>query len=163
MLDCDTEKGKVFIKYQRETQRIIEAIGYRIIEMPQKDSNSDIIISKNIGGNETICGIGEIKCREKAGNVMLTRNYLKQGGYLITNEKLLHGQKISELLKTPFYIIVNLLSEKVILIWKITNEAGIFQFQYVTKESKTQSTCNGGIANRVNAYLPLSFAKEIIY
>jgi hypothetical protein len=162
MLDCETERGKTFISHQRDTQGIIESKGYKIIEMAQKDSHSDVIIAHLVNGYYTICGIGEIKCREMAGSVPLTRDYLKRG-YLITYEKLLHGAKLSETLRTPFYIIVNLLLERVILIWRITNDKGEFEFEFTTKESRTQSTCNGGVSYRLNAYLPIQHASEIVY
>jgi hypothetical protein len=162
MLDCETERGKTFISHQRRTQDIIESKGYKIVEMAQKDSHSDVIIAHLVNGYYKVCGVGEIKCREMAGSVPLTREYLKKG-YLITYEKLVNGAKVSESLRTPFYIIVNLLSERVILIWRVTDDRGEFVFEFDTRESRTQKTCNGGVSNRLNAFLPIQYANEIQY
>jgi hypothetical protein len=164
MLDCETPIGKMFINEQYNTQKILESRGYTFINTAKKDSGIDAIISKTIDGILTVCGVAEIKNRKMAGDKKLTTMYLKNnGGYLITHDKLKVGQEASIVFEVPFYLIVNLLEEGVILIWKITDDVGMFTFPFDTRESTTQMTCNGGKINRVNSYLPVDKAIKIDY
>lgn len=162
-LDCDTPLGKVFIKEQHNTEDVLSRYGYTFISTPKKDSTSDTLIAKNINGILTLCGIAEIKSRRMAGRDILTIEYLKRnGGYLITNEKLKYGRSVSEILSVPFYLIVNLLEVRSILIWQITSNEGEYNFNFETRSTPTKATCNGGIAVRENSYLPIDKLKETI-
>jgi hypothetical protein len=163
MLDCETPLGQTFISHQYDTQKILEGKGYTLMNMSSKDSHADVIIAKNIDGVLTVCGVAEIKSRKMAGDKPLTREYLKAGGYLITREKLDYGSQCAFLFGVPYYLIVNLLSEKVILIWKVTNDQGLFEFDFDTRETSTKMTCNGGEIVRKNAYLPVDKAFCIEY
>lgn len=164
MLDCETPIGKMFIDEQYNTQKILESKGYTFISMATKDSNADAFIAKHIDGILTVCGVAEIRNRKMAGNKKLTVQYLKDnGGYLVTNEKLKYGKNASEFFEIPFFLIVNLLEENVILIWKVTNEYGSYMFDFETKETSTQMTCNGGVIKRLNSYLPVDKAIKVDY
>ena len=164
MLDCDTPVGKMFINEQYNTQKILESKGYTFINMATKDSGADAFIAKTIDGVLTVCGVAEIKNRKMAGNSKLTVQYLKDnGGYLITNEKLKYGKNASEFFEIPFFLIVNLLEEGVILIWKVTNEYGSYMFDFVSRETETSMTCNGGVITRLNSYLPVDKAIKVDY
>lgn len=162
MLDCETPLGKVFMAHQRTVQDYLTKMGYTIVSTPNKDSGSDILISKHINGDLTLCGVAEIKNREYAGSVPLTYDYLlNNGGYLVSYHKIESGSKTSSLLEVPFYLIVNLLLDKKMLIWKITNENGEFEFEFETKRTSSKATCNGGLAVRLNSYLPVLKATKI--
>lgn len=164
MLDCETPLGKTYINHQIQTQKILESKGYVFLNMATKDSAVDAIIAKSIDGNLTVCGIAEIKSRRMAGDKTLTRSYLRSnGGYLITNDKLTHGSEASFVFEVPFFLIVNLLEERVILIWKVTDERGQFLFDFETRDTATQATCNGGEIVRTNSYLPVDKATVVEY
>lgn len=161
MLDSQTPTGQRFIQLQRDTQQILEARGYKFIEMSRETSNHDVIIASEKDGVLTATGIAEIKCREMAGDVPITREYLKSG-YLISYDKLTYGASASELFGIPYFVIVNLIPERYILIWKLA-EDGNFLFEFPVRESQTKKNCNGGVAVRLNAYLPLEKAYELKY
>ena len=164
MLDCETPIGRMFIKEQYNTQKILESRGYTFISTAKKYSGIDAIIAKNIDSTLTVCGVAEIRNRKMAGDKKLTTSYLeKNGGYLVTHDKLKCGQEASAVFEVPFYLIVNLLEEGIILIWKITDDVGMFSFEFDTRESVTQMTCNGGRINRLNSYLPVDKAIKIDY
>lgn len=164
MLDCETPLGKTFIDHQMFTQKILESKGYTLMNMSTKDAGADILIAKPVEGVLTVCGIAEIKSRKMAGSSPLTREYLKNnGGYLITHDKLKFGSSASFVFSVPFYLIVNLLMEEVILIWKITDDQGLFMFDFETKDTLTKMTCNGGEIVRPNSYLPIDKATVIEY
>lgn len=163
MLDCDTPLGRKYIEEQQNTEKILSLYGYTFISMPRKDSTSDTLIAVDIDGVLTLRGIAEIKSRRMAGSSVLTTDYIKSnGGYLITNEKLVYGRDVSEKMRVPFYIIVNLLEQKRILIWQVTSSEGDYEFSFDTKSTETRATCNGGIAVRKNSYLPFDKIKKII-
>lgn len=156
MLDCHTPLGKLFIEHQYKTQKVLEARGYTVINTPVDDHFSDVILAKMVDGRLTMCGVAEIKSRDTAGDQKLTRKYLKDnGGYLITERKLRLGAMAASTYCVPFYVIVNLINEGVILVWQITNNKGIFVEDHPTARTETRSTVNGGTANRVNAFLQM--------
>lgn len=164
MLDCLTPKGRKFISHQLRTQSLLERKGYKFFNMASKASTADVLIAKDIDGLMTLCGVAEIKSRELAGNVPLTVDYLSNnGGYLVTHDKLKYGSEASNLFEVPFYLIVNLLLENKILIWKVTDDRGLFLFDFDTKNTATQMTCNGGSIVRPNSYLPVDKATIIEY
>jgi len=164
MLDCETPLGKTFIDYQKFTQKILESKGYTLMNMATKDAGADVLIAKKVNDELTLCGVAEIKCRRSAGKLPLTYEYLKSnGGYLITHSKLTFGQSASNVFGVPYFLIVNLLVEDRILVWKVTDDQGVFQFDFETKETPTQMTCNGGEIVRPNAYLPVDKATIIDY
>lgn len=132
--------------------------------MASKASTADVLIAKEVDGLMTLCGVAEIKSREMAGNAPLTVDYLSNnGGYLVTHDKLKYGSDASNLFEVPFYLIVNLLLENKILIWKVTDDRGLFLFDFDTKNTATQMTCNGGSIVRPNSYLPVDKATIIEY
>lgn len=164
MLDCETPLGKTFIDHQKFTQKILESRGYTMVNMSTKDAGADVLIAKNVNDELTICGVAEIKCRKTAGSYPLTYDYLKSnGGYLITNDKLKFGQSASYVFGVPYFLIVNLLVEDRLLIWQVTDDQGVFMFDFDTKETSTRMTCNGGEIVRPNSYLPVDKATIIDY
>lgn len=164
MLDCQTPRGRKFISHQLRTQSLLEKRGYKILNMATKASHADVLIAKDVEGLTTLCGVAEIKSREMAGSVPLTVDYLaNNGGYLVTHDKLKYGSEASNLFSVPFFLIVNLLMENKILIWKVTDDQGLFLFDFETRDTPTQMTCNGGTITRPNSYLPVDKATVLEY
>lgn len=155
MLDSETPKGKVFLMNQYMIQDLLTRKGYTIINS-HKTGRFDIFICKPINGFITCLAIAEIKSRRFAGNQKLTIDYIKQNGYLITRDKVSDGITASKAIGVPYYIIVNLMEEGVILSWKIDSLDDI-----ETKKSWTKKTCNGDSIERVNCYLPFSKSKVL--
>jgi hypothetical protein len=155
-LDCETPIGQLFMKEQYRVQQVLADRGYTVLNTSGKDNNADVILAKEIDGKLTVCGVAEIKSRKTAGDKPLTVEYLKQnGGYLITAEKLKYGAQMSIMLRAPFFVIVSLMEEGKILIWKITDDKGEYLEKIEVKQTKTQKTANGGVAYRNNAFLPI--------
>jgi hypothetical protein len=99
-----------------------------------------------------------------AGSQPLTVSYLRNnGGYLITHDKLKFGSNASYMFSVPFFLIVNLLMEEKILIWQVTDDQGLFMFDFDTRETSTKMTCNGGEIVRPNSYLPVDKATVVEY
>lgn len=101
-------------------------------------------------------GIAEIKCRKSAGGEPINRQYLiDNGGYLITYTKLKYGAMVSGIHMVPFFVIVSLIDEGVILVWQITNRTGSFVEEVPYRMTKTRKTVNGGEIERTNAFLQM--------
>lgn len=165
MLDCETPLGRVFMNEQYNTQRLLEARGYTVINTPGADHTSDVMLAKDFDGKLTLCGLAEIKSRRMAGTKVLNRAYVEKYGYLVTYEKIRYGSMASSFYKVPFFLIVNLLLDKRLLVWQLTDRMGNYTMDFPVEYTKTQKTCNGGEITRKNAYLPLDtkFLTEIEY
>ncbi len=156
MLDCETPLGREYMQHQYETQYRLERLGYVCINTPKASDRTDIFIARMRHGRLSMYGIAEIKSRSTAGGQPLTVDYLRaNGGYLITAEKLTAGQHLSYKLGLPFYIIVNLIADSKLLVWKITDANGKTLDQIETRVTATRATVNGGIAERLNAFLSM--------
>lgn len=150
----------MYIEEQYKTQKILESLGFVIVSMSKKEQESDVIIAKKNESRLIIYGIGEIKTRHKAGEVPLTRRYLEEnGGYLVTYDKIRRGCDLAFRLGVPFFLIVRMLHENLMMIWKITDEEGLFLFDFDRRVSTSKKNCNGGVAQRDNAFLPVDKAK----
>jgi hypothetical protein len=132
-------------------------MGYTVVEMAGKDNRADVLIAKDVGGNLTLCGVCEIRCRaSNGGGSPLTVQYLRDnGGYMITTRKVEHGEAISRMLMVPFFVAVYLINEDVVLVWKVTDDSGRRLFEIPERRSSSRKTVNGGLAYRVNSYLPM--------
>ena len=155
-LDCDTPKGKSFIKSQNMTMKIIERTyrGIKLKKTKDKAEKFDAYIHKDGG----LYGVCEIKTRpyySKKQEQPCTFDLLKQNDYLITAEKLKVLQNQSKKFKIKSYIFVNLPFENKVVQIKITDENGEFLVKYEIKKSTTYATCNEekGEVERINAYI----------
>jgi len=158
MLDCESPLGIEYMKHQYAAMAKLNKLGYFCIATKNPADKTDIFIAKRgDDGHLRMYGIAEIKSRATAAGQMLTIEYLKRnGGYLITNEKLSVGQQASFMLNIPYFVIVNLIYENKLLVWKVTDDKGNFLDDFPRKRTKTKATVNGGHANRLNAFLQMS-------
>lgn len=81
--------------------------------------------------------------------------------YLITEQKLFDGLKLSSLLGVPFFIAALLLPDNMAYVWQVTDNDGVPQFEWASALTQTQETCEGGTATRRNAYLPMAHATTL--
>lgn len=153
-LDINTPKGQEYLKYERVViSKIKEAFSVDVIETKKdEDSRIDNLIAKD----GTLVAIAEVKCRN------MTFKQMEDWGntWLVTTQKLEDGLKASEIFSVPFLGFLYLIPEDVLLYWKISDR-GKYCFDFETKETVTQRTCNGGTASRINSYLPVSKSKRI--
>jgi hypothetical protein len=80
--------------------------------------------------------------------------------WLVTHEKVLRGQQVSDLLCVPFVGMLYLIPDQTLYTLKITDDLGKFVIDFNVEKTRTQETINGGVAWRANAYLPMETAKE---
>ena len=141
MLDCQTEKGKVYISHEDWTANWIEerAKGKtKLRKFKELTSRADRLAYSISGAKQALL---EIKSRN------MTLNQLNNWGneYLISEHKINKCQKISIKYKIPFFVFVNLIDDKYILRLKVLNNKGEFVIPYrIEYDKETQDTCNGG-------------------
>lgn len=157
-LDINTPKGQESLKLERNViDKIKERWKHRNIDIIETNKERESRIDNLIIREKELLAIAEVKCR----NMTLKQMSDWGDSWLVTNQKLIDGSKVSELLAVPFLGFLYLVPEDIILYWKITDDTGKYLFDFDVKNSQTQTTCNGGQIIRENAYLPRKFAKKI--
>jgi len=141
MLDCQTEKGKVYISHENWTADWIEdrAKGKtKLHEFNELTSRGDRLAC-------SISGVKQALLEIKSRNMTLNQLNNWGNGYLISEGKINACQRLSVKYKIPFFVFVNLINDKYILRLKVLNNKGEFVIPYrIEYDKETQSTCNGG-------------------
>ena len=159
-LDCNTPRGQIYIEKQLSCHNRIEnALNCEIICTDIKSSSDiDALIVKE----KKLIGLAEVKSREMSINPK-SKKLIYEGkeydSYLITFEKLEKLKNLCERFKVPGFLFVSLLVADKIAMWKICDNDGEYCVDMGIERTKTQATCNGGVALRENAYLSLNSMK----
>jgi len=155
VLDSKTPLGSMFMDEQRVVEDSIRALGYVVVRTGRDDSSHDVSIMKMIGGKLVTVAIAEIKSRISQKGDPLTLDFIKNSdGYFISYSKIEHGSNVSREKGVPFYVIVSLMADNIILSWKVTNDSGEIICDPKIKVVQSRKTVNGGTAYRTNAFLP---------
>lgn len=87
-----------------------------------------------------------------------SRSLIEQwgGSYLITADKLDDGALASRLLHVPFTLCAYLKPDQTAYWWRLTDEDGEWAFPFERAVTRTRRTVNGGVADRENAFLPMT-------
>ena len=156
-MDILTPKGQETLAQEREAISLFlqSFPGFEFIETP-KDTPADIdgFITKN---GTIISGV-EVKCRNMTVDVLDTK-YKYQ--WLVTADKLDRGVSVCERLGTDFRGFLYLVPDKMLFIVPIFSYKDGWLIEPEYEMTKTQATVNGGIAERLNAYIDVSKAKVI--
>lgn len=156
-MDILTPKGQNTLVHEREAISLFlnSFPGFGFIETP-KDTPAfiDGIITKD---GVMVSGV-EVKCRNMTQDDLANKYDSK---WLITSDKLDCGVSVCDRLGIDFRGFLYLVPDKKLLIVPIF----VFGKGWVTEPeyhmTKTQATVNGGIAERLNAYVDVSKAKVI--
>ena len=163
-LDCNTPRGQIYIGSQLSCQdRIETALKCEIIKT---DTTSSSDIDALLVRNKTLIGLAEVKSREmgiKLGDGHSDNKLIYRGNeydsYLITYDKLEKLKQLCCAFGVPGFLFVSLLQDSRIIFWKICGSKGNYLVELKKEITRTQATCNGGIAHRENAYLSLNSMK----
>lgn len=146
-LDCDTPVGRAWIARQHETTDRCAAAWNVHIAATVEPSPVDVLISRR----GRLFAVAEVKSRD-----MSIAELIGWRTYLVTFEKLLAGREIAMTLRVPFLLIVGLTNG--IVYWQISDADGEWCVPLTITKTTTQATSNGGVAERVNAYIPFNKA-----
>jgi len=156
-LDCNTPIGQIYIGTQLSCHaRIEKALNCEII---CTDTESSSKIDALMVKEKKLVGLAEVKSREMSFNLIskkLMFNGIGCDSYLITYEKLENLRNLCKIFNVSGFLFVSLLLDGKIAVWNICDANGNFCVKMKKEKTKTQATCNGGIAFRENAYLSLN-------
>lgn len=156
-MDILTPKGQETLKQERKAIQIFTSTfpGFSFIETP-KDTPADIdgIIVKD---DVMISGV-EVKCRTMTA-ADLAKKYNYQ--WLVTADKLDRGVSACERLGVDFRGFLYLVPDDMLFIVPIFSYKDGWLIEPEYEMTKTQATVNGGVAERLNAYIDVSKAKVI--
>lgn len=156
-MDILTPKGQETLAQERAAISLFlqSFPGFEFIETP-KDTPADIdgIITKN---GVMISGV-EVKCRNMTADDLVNK-YKNQ--WLITADKLDRGVNVCERLGIDFRGFLYLVPHNMLLIVPIFSYKDGWVTEPEYEMTKTQATVNGGVAERLNAYVDVSKAKVI--
>lgn len=153
-LDILTEKGQKSLAYEEKMLNIISSrYAGSIIETDKTcPAKCDGFLTKN----GILTGVFESKCRDISSSQME-----QWGTWLITNEKVEELALLSKMLCVPFFGFLYCIKDDVVFVFEITNSKGMYNFKFDVKKTITQETINGGQAERLNAFLPMSEAQRL--
>jgi len=106
-----------------------------------------------VNAERRIVGIYEVKAR----GVSL-KEFKNFGSWLVSYDKIRIACMLSKALQVSFVAIV-LTSDYKLMVFKITDEDGNIILPCRIEKTKTQETCNGGEANRVNMFFSIDDCK----
>jgi hypothetical protein len=161
-LDINTPRGQRSLLDEQVMLTAIER-KYKslVIQTPkEREAKCDGIITKD----NIMRSVFESKCRYNLQYDLETNKMsvdVRSGSmdctsWLITHDKIVQGQYMSEMLCVPFVGLLYIVSSGVVLSWKITDATGRLIINTNEQVTKTQYSINGGTAVRNNAYLNLS-------
>jgi len=160
-MDINTPRGQSALAYEHEC---IEAFCnlYPDYHFLETDKNEPAAIDGFFylhKRNWVDCAV-EVKTRD-----MTTEQLMCDYGneWLVSYDKILKGQHLSELICTPFIGMLYLIPEKKILTIKLTDNRGKFLVDFDVRKTKTQECINGGEKIVNNAFIPMDTAKEHIW
>lgn len=157
MMDILTPKGQITVEQEKAAIRIFleRYRDFSYVETP-KDKPADIdgFITK---GSSLISGV-EVKCRNMTLKDLMEKF---EGNWLITHDKLERGINLCRRLGIDFRGFLYLVPEQTLLVVKIWDETLQKVCDMHLETRKTQATVNGGVAYRLNAYIPMDHAHLI--
>ena len=156
-MDILTPKGQETLAQERDAINLFlqSFPGFEFFETP-KDTPADIdgVIVKN---GTMISGV-EVKCRTMTVRELKERFNMQ---WLVTADKLDRGVSACERLGIDFRGFLYLVPDKMLIIVPIFSYKNGWLIEPEYDITKTQATVNGGMAERLNAYIDVSNAKFI--
>lgn len=161
-LDINTPRGRKSVEDELRAASLFEAArpGYsyamtnRGSDNPDDEDGNATVDGVVIRGRDII-GTVEIKCRE-FGEEKLHGEYYKSR-WLVTASKLTRAAAIATALNTPLWGFLYLVPDDVLLTQRLFDKRR-WRVSIHTRRSTTPATCNGGTAERFNAYIDMSKA-----
>jgi hypothetical protein len=153
-MDINTPKGQQTLKEEQFMLSKFEIIWK--CDAIQTNKNKGAACDGIFLRKKEIKGVFESKCRH------LTVDQLEDyGSWLISFEKIEKGRLLSKLLQVPYYGLLYLVDDNVIMYWEITDDDGNYVFKFETETRETQYCVNGGSKIDKVALLPIKNGKYL--
>ena len=147
-LDIHTEKGQKSLADERRAMGAFYRVyGVRWVETPKdKPARADGLLVK---GDE-VRGVGEVKCRYNLTLAKFQDAFDME--WLVTASKVRECMDLALGLQVPLVGFMFLVDEgeSGLLLWKRIDDLALN-----TERTKTPATINGGVAYRLNAFIPM--------
>ena len=158
-LDINTPRGQSALGYERDCIELFCKLypDYKFLETDKREPaaiDGFFYLHKR---QWVDCAV-EVKTRD-----MTTEQLVCSYGneWLISHDKILRGQRISELICCPFIGMLYLIPEKNILTIKITDKRGNYIIDFDVRETATSKSINDhNMELGMNAFIPMEKAKE---
>jgi len=158
-LDINTPRGQSALGYERDCIELFCKLypDYKFLETDKREPaaiDGFFYLHKR---QWVDCAV-EVKTRD-----MTTEQLVCSYGneWLISHDKILRGQRISELICCPFIGMLYLIPEKKILTIKITDKRGNYIIDFDVREAATSKSINDhNMELGMNAFIPMGKAKE---
>jgi len=160
-LDILTPKGQEAAAQQIEAMEIVFARSPErsFIHMPDKEEQSRKPASPVDGwlveGIYAVA-VAEVKSRDYTYET-LCGEY--QCEWLVSMHKLTSMANVSRIFCVPGFGFLYLVPSRMVIGTQFTDDNGLITCKYRTARTTTQATCNGGTANRLNAFISMKNAK----
>ena len=154
-LDCETDTAIPFMEGENAaSEQMRNELGWTaVLKSEEKAANVDRIA---LNGEGAMCAAFEVKSRQMSLGQLRTF-----GSYLVTQDKLIALSNVCKSLAIHGYLAVYLMQSNTVAYWHVCNKGGEMLIRFESAVTKTQATCNGGEAERENAYLSLDSMKLI--
>ena len=157
-LDCNTDRGRIATADQVDAvQAVLASRNPGTTFASTALDASAVVDGFFVTANGVIAALAEVKTRETDEKTFWIQF---NGEWLVTEQKLIDIQTISRLLVVPSYGILYLKPSRVVLFKQFTDKFGDWKIVFRTEQTATQATCNGGVANRVNAFIKMHHAHK---
>lgn len=156
-MDILTPAGQKTLVDEARAQEIFENNfpKYKYVHTPKRrPADVDAIMVRD----SEVMAVIETKCRYDVDLNDFNTRY--RATWLVTFEKILKGQQISNALRVPLVGFLYLKRSDVLLMQTISRD-GHFLPKIVVEDTMTQATINGGSAVRTNGYIDMSNARVL--
>lgn len=154
-LDINTERGQAAAADQLRAMEIVYGRSGELCFL-HTPTNEAAPIDGFVARGDYVIAIAEVKSRD-----MTHEHLMRQfnGEWLLTMHKLADIAKLCGLLRLPGYGFLFCKPSRLVLAVILTDKDGRILCDYRTAQTETQATCNGGKANRVNAFIKMHSAR----
>lgn len=155
-MDILTARGQQSLSDERIVAKWIEShFEFRYIETPK---NSPALIDAILIGkvSSELKGVIETKCRYKLTLEQFKTSFKNE--WLVTWDKVHNAMQIATSLGVPCFGFLYLVTDKVLLIQKLSEPSGKLNVKIRLETTETQATINGGKAIRTNAFIDMTSA-----
>lgn len=155
MMDIFTPRGQKFLALEGNMARWWETkTGWTYTPTPKdKPAAVDALLFNKAGD---LAGVAESKCRDCDMDTMRDAFNME---WLITFDKIEKACRVAEGLRVPLFLFLYLKDSGEILVVKAADEQGNITVPLRLDWTETKASCNGGQAERLNAYVKLQNAK----
>lgn len=156
-LDINTPKGRQSYADQLKAVQIVYRHAPDTMSFVHTAGDDAAPIDGFLIKNGTVSGVAEIKSRNMTREQLFGRF---QGEWLLTFQKLKDMGNMCSILRVNGYGLLYLIPSRIVLAVQLCSFTGGIVCQHRIDRTETRATINGGIANRVNAYIQMNQAKE---